>query len=74
MADQHLRPDLRAGEPCPPDWRNVILAERFGCLPWELEEADFERAWHYIRLLGVEGRMSKLLADLPNDEPLILES
>lgn len=62
---------MRAGTPCPLLYANVMLAERFGCLPWELEDAPLDQYRKYLSVLAIEGEVKGLLADLEPDEPLI---
>lgn len=50
----------------------MILGERFGCLPWHLEDAPADRLAYYVGLLSVEGEFAAATADLPDGEDLIL--
>lgn len=51
----------------------VLLAERFGGWPWEIETAPADRVTHYLNLLGVEGEARSALDGLEPDEPFIRE-
>lgn len=39
----------------------VLVAERFGALPWELEDAPTDRLLYYFNVLGVEGETKQWL-------------
>lgn len=44
----------RAGTGCPWPWALVLLAERFKCLPWHLEEEPTDSVLYYVGLLSIE--------------------
>ena len=52
----------------------VLLGERFGALPWELEDAPLDRLEFYLGVMGVEGRTHELVDDLPDDETLVRDA
>lgn len=56
--------------PCPPEVRNVLLAERFHTTPWAIEAAPADRVLRYMHVLSIEGEVRELTTDLPDDEPL----
>ncbi|HET7183003.1 MAG TPA: hypothetical protein VFI15_12295 [Candidatus Limnocylindrales bacterium] len=71
LADQHLAPGLRRGVGCPPLYANVLIGERFGRFPWEVEDAPLDRYLIYRAVLAAEAEARALLDGLDPDEPLI---
>lgn len=59
--------------PCPTPYANVIIAERFGVLPWQLEQEPLDRVLYYFGILAIEGEMHGALEGLSHEEPLIIE-
>lgn len=59
--------------PCPAIYANVVVAERFGHFPWELEDAPLDRLLLYFNVLGVEAETMAALDGLSREEPLIFE-
>lgn len=54
--------------PCPLPLTLVQLGERFGKLPWELEDAPSDRLLFYLRIIGVEGEAKAAMMGLEPDE------
>lgn len=53
---------------CPGEYANVLLGERFGHWPWDIEDAPADRVYFYTRLLGIEGQAARHLERLPRGE------
>jgi hypothetical protein len=51
----------------------VRVAERFGVLPWSLDDEPADRVYYYLGVMGIEADMQRALDGLEKDEPLILE-
>lgn len=62
---------MRAGVGCPPLYANVLIAERFGRFPWEVEDAPLDLFLRYRAVLAAEAEARALLDGLEPDEPLI---
>ena len=58
---------------CPIDYAFVLMGERFGRLPWEIEEAPNAQLAKYINILGIEGEIKGLLAGAEPGEEIFLE-
>lgn len=48
----------------------MLIAERFGGWPWEIEDAPADRVQYYLNLLGAEGEYKEALHGLGPDEPM----
>jgi hypothetical protein len=59
--------------PCPSPLILVQLGERFGRLPWEIEDAPTDRAMYYIKVMGVQGEARAEMAGLEPDEEFFRE-
>lgn len=53
--------------------RNVILAERFGVTPLEVESGDTDRWLMYIQVMGIEGDFIHASEGVPREEPVFRE-
>jgi hypothetical protein len=49
----------------------VLVAERFGGWPWELEEVSLDKLLYYLNIMSAEGAAHELVDDLPEDETLV---
>jgi len=49
----------------------VLIGERFGIPPWEIEQAPADRVTFYLNVMSAEATTHELVDDLPNDETLI---
>lgn len=56
---------------CPLPLALVLIAERFGGFPWEVERADAERVQYYLNVIGIEGEAHEAMDDLKPDEKLV---
>lgn len=61
----------RQGKGCPALYANVLIGERFGRFPWEVEDAPLDRYLVYRNVLGIEAEIKGLLEGLEPDEPLV---
>jgi hypothetical protein len=52
-------------------YADIIIAERFGALPWEIEEAPADRVAYYLGILGIEGEYKGLMDGLEPNEAFI---
>jgi hypothetical protein len=73
LGDQHNEPKHRKGVRCPRDYAFVLMAERFGKWPWEIEEAPIDRVLYYLGILGVEGEVGQSLSKLKPGAQVIWE-
>jgi hypothetical protein len=46
----------------------VLLAERFGGWPWDIEDAPADRVTHYLAVIGAEGEAHADHAGLSDGE------
>lgn len=51
----------------------VLVGERFGVPPWELEQAPSDRVRYYMNLLGIEGDARGAMDGLSPDEEFYRE-
>lgn len=51
----------------------VLIGERFGVPPWELEQAPSDRVRYYMTLLGIEGEARGAMEGLSPDEEFYRE-
>lgn len=49
----------------------VLLGERFGKWPWEIEGEPADRVRYYLNVLAAEAEARSLVEGLGTDEPLI---
>jgi hypothetical protein len=49
----------------------VLIGERFGVPPWEVEEAPSDRLEYFLGILGIEGEYKGLMAGLDPGEAFI---
>ena len=61
----------RDGVGCPLPLAMVLIGERFGIPPWEIEQAPADRVTFYLNVMSAEATTHELVDDLPNDETLI---
>lgn len=54
---------------CPWPWALVLLADRFKCLPWELEDEPADRVLYYTGLLALEAEYHADTAGMEAAEP-----
>lgn len=47
----------------------LLLAERFGKWPWELDEQPTDKVLHYMAIMGVQGEARTAMDGLKPDEP-----
>ena len=59
--------------PMEPLTRNVMLAERFGCTPLDIEDGEADRWLKYLGVMGIEGEVRELGQGVPDTEPLMRE-
>lgn len=64
---------LRRGHPCPLEYLNVQIADRFHVLPWDVENAPADRYGFYARLLTIESAARAEMAGLEPDEEFYRE-
>ena len=53
--------------------RNILLAERFGCTPLDIEEGDSDRWLPYFQAMAIEAEVRGLAFGLAPDDPLNLD-
>ena len=61
------------GKPLPMPYAYVLIGERFGLAPWDIEDAPADRVQFYLNLLGAEGEFKGDLAGLEPHEPMYWE-
>lgn len=54
----------------PVEYAYVLLGERFGRLPWEIEDAPADRVTFYLGLLRAEGEYKDDLAGLEPEDSM----
>jgi len=57
----------------PMEYAYIVVAERFGGWPWDIEDAPADRVARVFNLLGAEGEYKQALAGLEPDEPMFWE-
>lgn len=65
-------PGLRERVGCPIDLALVLIAERFGGYPWEIEDAPADRVEWYMSVMGAESEGHRMFDDIPPDEAFVL--
>lgn len=53
--DTYRQPERRRDVGCPLPLAFVLLGERFGGWPWEIENAPADRLAYYLAVIGAEG-------------------
>ena len=53
--------------------RNILLAERFGVTPLDIEEADSDRWLPYFQAMAIEAEVRGLAFGLGPEDPLNLD-
>jgi hypothetical protein len=52
--DTYRAPGSRQHTPCPLPLAHVLIAERFGGWPWDLEQAPADRVAYYFAIMAAE--------------------
>lgn len=63
----------RSGVGCPWPLAAVILGERFGKWPWELDDEPADKVRYYAAIMGIQAEARSALAGLDPDEPFFRE-
>ena len=71
MDDTYRPPGLRQHTPCPLPLAFVLIAERFGGWPWELEQAPADRVTYYLAIMAAEAEAHQDHEGLDGDETII---
>ena len=57
----------------PLEYAYVVIGERFGLAPWDIEEAPADRVGFYLHLLGAEGEIRGDLAGFDPEDTIFWE-
>jgi hypothetical protein len=69
--DTYRSPGARRYTPCPLPLAFVLLGERFGGWPWELEQAPLDRVNYYLAVMAAEAEAHQDHDGLSGDETVI---
>lgn len=54
--------------PCPQEYADILIGERFGIPPWSIDDAPADSYARYMRIMGLEGEIKSALMGLEPDE------